>query len=149
MRSAAVFAIGLLAVMPAYASDYDDVINTLNRYEQAYAKGDLAAWTDLCAGNAVIIDNYPPHVWQGTSACADWWKAQAALNAQHGNTNTAFSHREPVLVGGDGNYAYVMMLEKFSYTEAGVPGAFNGLWTVTLQKTSAGWRITSWTWSDR
>ena len=34
---------------------------------------DKGAMTEACAAQASIIDEIPPHAWQGATACADWW----------------------------------------------------------------------------
>ncbi|MBV8117596.1 MAG: nuclear transport factor 2 family protein, partial [Candidatus Eremiobacteraeota bacterium] len=44
---------------------------TVQRFVDAFNRGDVAAVLATCAPRASIIDEVPPHEWQGANACGD------------------------------------------------------------------------------
>ena len=57
---------------PAAASDKSDVMAAVRHYVAAFNKGDTQAANAACTTPAAIIDEFPPHIWQGATACPDW-----------------------------------------------------------------------------
>jgi hypothetical protein len=71
-----------------------------------------------------------------------------AFNKSIGLTDGVTTLKKPRRVDITGDRAYVVAPMDFRYKENGKPGAEIGaLWTVSLQKTPEGWRITGWAWS--
>ena len=60
-----ILAAAVCATVAMAASDKDDVLAVVNRFVDAFNKGDAKTACDLCAVNVVIIDEIPPYVWQG------------------------------------------------------------------------------------
>lgn len=76
MRSSILFVAGAIALsplvlIPAFASDNPEVMATVRQYDDAFNNGDMKAWKALCSDQAIIIDDFAPHVWQGANACGD------------------------------------------------------------------------------
>lgn len=149
MRKAVILALGLLATAPAQAGDFEDIVGTVRHYAEAYNNHNAAAWAALCTDKTVIVDNFGQNVWQGATSCADWYRAQTGLNASNGVTNGGFRIGQITNVVGTDGHAYLVVPVDYTYTGGGKSDSIPGLWTVTLIKTPAGWRITSWTWTDR
>lgn len=151
MRSAILAVIGVLAMVfaevPALASDKTDVVATIKAYNDAFTKGDTAAANALCASPSVVIDDFAPHVWQGTTACADWAAAFAAAAQTNGDTDAVVTIGKSHQLTVTGDRAYAVFSAKFAYKEHGKPVLQPGIWTFTLQKLAAGWRITGWSWA--
>lgn len=57
---------------PVYASDETDLMAAVNRYDNGFNTGDSKVIVGMCSSRAVIIDEFPPYVWQGTNACKNW-----------------------------------------------------------------------------
>jgi ketosteroid isomerase-like protein len=146
MRAALVVLAGVLAATPALASDESDVLATLKAYSDAFNKGDTAAASALCAGQAVVIDDFPPHMWQGASACADWAAALLAAAKEEGDTDLHVAAAKPKQLSVSGDAAYAVLAAKYTYKRNGKPMMQVGLWTFALQKANAGWRIAGWSW---
>jgi hypothetical protein len=74
------FAIALLLLVagPVAASDQDDVMAAVNQFVHAINSGDRNELKNICADQTSIIDEFPPHEWEGTNACAEWANAYAA-----------------------------------------------------------------------
>jgi hypothetical protein len=146
---AAALAAAPLAVSPAKASEKTDVIATVKQYMGSFNKGDKDAMNAACAAQASIIDEFPPHAWQGATACADWWNDNEAFVKKNGITDKNIALRQPSHTEITGDRAYVVVPTTLTYKQHGKPGTEAGeVWTFALQKVSAGWRITGWAWAQ-
>jgi ketosteroid isomerase-like protein len=138
-----------LAIRPAVASDSGAAMATVNGFVSAFNKGSAAGMSALCASPAYILDDFPPHVWTGPTACADWAKALDAANASAGFTDGIVTLGKPWHVNVDGNIAYVVAPASYAYNIHGKPTKETGsVWTVVLKKMAQGWRIISWAWAQ-
>jgi ketosteroid isomerase-like protein len=148
---AAAFAIALMAG-PAHAAELAgekaDVWATVRQYMDAVDKGDMKAMLDECGAQTSIIDEFPPHLWQGTTGCADWANDFAAFSKNNNMTDEAVTLGRPLHVDVNGDRAYVVAEAKYTFRQNGKRTTERGaLWTVALQKIGTNWRITGWTWS--
>jgi ketosteroid isomerase-like protein len=146
MRTTFLILAGLLVALPAAASDESDVLATLKAYSDAFNKGDTGAASALCAGQSVVIDDFPPHVWQGGAGCADWAAALLAAAKQEGDTDLHVATTKPKQLSVSGDAAYAVLPAKYTYKRNGKPMMQVGLWTFALQKAGADWRIAGWSW---
>jgi SnoaL-like domain len=121
----------------------------INQFVAAFNRGDTKAETTLCASPTSIIDDFPPHEWEGPTACADWVHALSAENARDGVTNGVVTLGEPWHVNVNRDRGYVVVPATYSYKLHGKPTTErNSIFTVALRKFSTGWRITGWAWSQ-
>jgi len=147
MRATILASVLVLAAAPALASDRTDVLATVKAYTGAFNKGDTAGAAALCTPQAVIIDDFAPHVWQGATACADWAAGLAAAAKAAGDTDAVVSTGKPLQLIVTGDRAYAVLPAKYIYKENGKPVKEPGLWTFAFQKLDAGWRISGWAWA--
>jgi len=71
----------------------------VRQYIDAFNKGDMDGMAATCAVPASILDGMAPHVWQGPTACKDWYrdvlpaseKAQLAILLVSENCDTKMS----------------------------------------------------------
>ena len=69
-------------------------------------------------------------------------------NRSLGLTDPVVTLGKPRRVDVTGDRAYVVVPTEFNFKEHGKPGKEAGaLFTVALQNSAAGWRITGWAWS--
>lgn len=133
---------------PARASQESAVMATVNQFVGGFNKGDMKSAAAACASPASIVDDFPPHEWQGPTACADWASAYEADAKQSGITAGVVTLGKPWRVDVTGNRAYVVVPTTFSYKDHGKPVNETGaVFTLALQRRSSGWRITGWAWS--
>lgn len=143
-----VFALVFAAALPATASDKSDVVAKIQQFVNGLDKGDVKSATAACASPASIIDEFPPHAWQGVNACADWAKALDAYNKKVGVTDANATIGTPTHVDVSGNRAYFVAPGKYTYKDHGKSMTESGsVFTAVLQKSAAGWRILAWTWA--
>jgi hypothetical protein len=143
----ALFAIALMAGS-ASASDKTDVMVTVRHFVDSFNKGDVKAALGDCAAQTSIIDEIPPHLWQGATGCADWSNDFDAYIRKNGITSPKVTLYGPRHVDVTDDHAYVVISANFTFKQ-------NGKWfsehrsilTVALQKVANGWRITGWAWA--
>ena len=142
-----------LAVVPAAASkaaasDKRDVMAVVNQFNDSLNKGDTKTALAACAAPSSIIDEFPPHQWQGPTACADWANDFDTYNKKYGITHAIAKFGKPRHVDITGDRAYVVVPATYTYKQKGKRVTESGsTLTVALQKVAAGWRITGWAWT--
>jgi len=81
--------------------------------------------------------------------CGDWWNDNDAFYKKNGITDSKMALGEPRHTEVTGDRAYVVVPTTFTYKQNGRPVTeAGGVWTLALQKVSAGWRITGWAYSQ-
>jgi len=132
----------------AAGSDKTDVMATVHQFTDSLNKGDTKTALAACAASSSIIDEFPPHEWQGATACADWANAFEAYNKENGIADPIATLGKPKHVDITGDRAYVVVPATYTYKQNGKRVTESGsILTVALQKSAAGWRMTAWTWA--
>jgi len=143
-------AVLVLAAGLAAASDQTDVMTTVNQFVDGFNKGDMKAASAVCADQASIIDDFPPHAWSGSGACAAWASDYEAFAKQNGLTDGIVTLAKPKHIEVTGDVAYVVIPADFTYMKQGKPTKEQGAtFVLVLKKAAAGWRITAWTWGEQ
>ena len=148
-KSALALTLSLFAFGAAAASDETDAMATVHKWVDAFNKGDGVTATSLCAVKAVIIDDFAPHVWQGSGSCANWYKAYEAFtaNAQISEASVGLGKVSHLEV--DSGHAYLVTPTTLTYKKAGKSVTDKAIVTMSLIKDSSGWRINGWAWADQ
>jgi hypothetical protein len=132
---------------PVCAADAG-VTATVRQFVDGFNTGDPKRAVPACADRAMIIDDFPPHRWEG-SACADWARDVAAANKSAGITGGIVTLGKPWHVTISRNLAYVVVPATYTYKLHGKPVTESGsVFTLVLKKSAAGWRITAWAWAQ-
>lgn len=142
-------AMGMSTSTPVVASDNTDVIAVVHRWTDAFSRRSFNTGILPCAEDAVVIDDFPPHVWQGRGACSKWFKAFEAWASKAGVTNAAIALGEIRHLDFDGGFAYLVAPVTLSYIKGGKPVNFLGAITMTLRKQESGWRVSGVAWADK
>jgi ketosteroid isomerase-like protein len=142
-------AMAMVTFTPVAASDNTEVIAVVHRWTDAFSRRSFNTDISPCAEDAVVIDDLPPHVWQGPGACSDWFKAFEAWASKAGVTNAVITLGEIRHLDFDGGFAYLVAPVTLSYIKAGKPVNFLGMITMTLRKRESGWRISGVAWADQ
>ncbi|MGA3156532.1 MAG: nuclear transport factor 2 family protein [Steroidobacteraceae bacterium] len=140
--------IAFLSGGTAGASEQTEVMAVVHQMVDGFNKGDMKSSLAACADQAVVVDDTPPHVWQGAGACAAWndaFEAWAKTNEVTGVSEAIVKVRH---IDISSDVAYVVQSVGLSWIEKGKPMSEKAIETVTLKKTAAGWRITGWAWAD-
>lgn len=144
---AATIAAAAVAGPPALAAGGPMAV--INQYNDLLNKGDGAAAAKLCGSGVVIIDDFPPHVWQGANTCADWWSAAGAYFKKNGITDNVVTLHKPWRVTVTGDRAYAVIPVTLTYKLNGKPMVESGsVLTAIAQKVGVSWRIKGFSWAQ-
>jgi ketosteroid isomerase-like protein len=141
-------AIALLSTGTAGASEKTDVMAVIHQMVDGFNKGDMKSAAAACADQAVVVDDTPPHVWQGAGACAAWQVAYEAWTKSNDVAGVSEEISKVRHIDINGNVAYVVQSARLRWAEKGKPMSEAAIETITLKKTGSGWRITGWAWAD-
>ena len=138
-----------LALGPAAASNDTDVAAVMRQWVDGFNAGDSPSAVATCATQASLIDDFAPHQWQGTDACARWFSDFRAMARTEGIAHATIKLAQPSHSETSAKFAYVVPPVTLSFERKGKPVTDKGILTVTLSKGTAGWRITGWAWADQ
>ena len=142
---AIVFVAGFLAVTQAATPDETAIMSTINQFVDGFNKGDVKSALATCADETLIIDEFAPHIWHSCSKWSDDYDADAK---KKGITDGVVVLSKPRHVDITNDVAYVVVSANYTYKKSGTLVKQTGsILTVVLQKGTAGWRITAWSWS--
>jgi hypothetical protein len=144
----AALATAVFAAVPGAVAQQKDVMVPVHQFVDGFNKGDSKTALGACAEQTSIIDEFPPHEWHGTGACAQWMNDYDAFAKKDGITDGRVILGTPRHIDVTGDRAYVVIPSNFKFKQKGKPVEEAGsMFTFALQKGAAGWRITGWSWA--
>ena len=147
-RRALLIIAAICAAASTALADTTEPMGAMRQYIDASNKGDMDGMAATCAVPASILDGMAPHVWQGPTACKDWYKDVLTTGEQEGATGYFATLEEPRHVDVSGDRGYVVVSATMTFKVHGKQVTQTGsTLTVALQKLPAGWRITAWAWA--
>ena len=130
----------------AYANDAGIDV-TIKAFADAFNKGDMKAAKALHVAAPVIIDEVPPHLWNGAGAFDQWGadlgKSEAAEGKSGGKVTIGVPTREVV----SGDHAYAISPTTYTFQQKGKTMRERAQMTLALVKDGGQWKIASWTWT--
>ena len=121
---------------------------TIHQYVAAFNQGDTATMAATFASSGQILDGLPPHAWQGPDATLDWYRDVIAEGKSHGATNYVVTLGTPLHNDETSHHAYLVVPATMAFDLNGTRMNQSGaVFTVALQKTEHGWRISAWAWA--
>jgi len=144
-----ILALAFAALMVIRAVGQDaTVMATVQRFVDAFNKGDIKTVVAVCAEQTSIIDEFPPYQWHGPSGCYKWMNDYDADAKKNGITDGVVTLGAPRHVDIDGDRAYVVVPADYAFKQKGKPVTETGSTiTLVLRGREAGWHIAAWTWS--
>lgn len=144
---AAALASAIGAASPAAAADKADALAVARHYDAAFNLADVKTMASYCADDVAIIDDFPPHIWQGATACPDWFGALIAYDKTQGIAHERVTFQKPLHVDVAGDRAYIVVPSVYHYVLNSKATVATGDWTFAMRKVAVGWRITAWSWA--
>jgi hypothetical protein len=124
------------------------VLASVHQFADGFNKGDTKTLLAACADQTSILDEFPPHEWHGTGACATWISDFDADDKKNGITDGVVTLGNPSHADITADRAYVVIPANYNFKQKGKPVSEVGsILTLTLQNGKAGWRITGWAWA--
>ena len=141
-------ALAFLVTASTTATEITDVMACVQRFVDNFNKGDAKAAAAACAEQTSIIDEFPPHEWHGSGACAKWMEDMMRTPKKNGITEGIVTLGAPAHVDVTADHAYVVVPANYTFKQNGKPKKETGSTiTLSLQKGSSGWLITGWAWA--
>jgi ketosteroid isomerase-like protein len=138
--------VGVPGVAQAQTPD-PQIVVPINKFLDAFNKGDMAGAAAAHAKDIVIIDEIPPFAWRGTQALQEWAAALQADSKKNGMSEEKVTLKAPTRIEMAGSDAYAVVPATFTFKQKGVAMHEVSQMTFTLKKEASGWLITSWTWT--
>lgn len=156
MRALVFSLAALLAAIPATSGAATQsgtsgaaAVAAVRQFIDGLNNGDVKSTLAACAPETIIIDEFPPHHWQGRDACSQWLNAFAAYDKAQGISGDFVSLGAPKVTSVTGNYAYVVFPSTYRYKRHGKPVLEDAATlTAALEKMGGVWRITGWAWAQ-
>jgi hypothetical protein len=124
------------------------VVAAVHQFVDGFNKGDMKMLLASCAEQTSILDEFPPHEWHGSGACAKWVNDFDADAKKNGITEGVVTLSNPTHVDITADRAYVVVPANYSFKQKGKPVSEVGsIITLALQKSPAGWKIMGWAWA--
>ena len=140
--------VAALSTAPAATAANAQLEAPIHQFIDAFNKGDVkgAAATHLASGVS-IIDEAPPHHWQGPKAVETWATDLAKDGKAKGMSDESVTlgavKREVVSAAT----AYVIMEATFSFKQKGVTMREPAEMTFAMAKSAGAWKIAGWAWT--
>jgi hypothetical protein len=136
-----------IATMQVVASEVTDAMAPVHQFVDGFNIGDFESAVAACTATASVIDDFPPHAWQGPG-CKEWADGFEAVSKQEGITEARIILGKPRHVDVTNDRAYVVVPVRLEYRIKGTPKKLPSMFTAAIRKEASGWRITGWAWTD-
>jgi len=129
----------------ARAQDSEAVVFApTHQFADAMNAGDVKTASEAYTPSASIIDEFAPHHWNSFS---DWARDADSFFKAADTTGLKITLSAPTNKEIGATFAYAVVPTTLNYVVKGKPTEEKGLFTFSMAKTAAGWRITGWAWS--
>ena len=137
----------LLAGTGAAAAPADEALKAVTTVLDKFNAGDVQAFIDAHAADAVILDEFAPYQWSGQGSVQRWLDDYGKDSTARKISDGHMAYGRPSQAGSDGSSAYVVLPTTYCMTQAGVRKGAEGHMTFILTRTDAGWKIASWAYA--
>jgi ketosteroid isomerase-like protein len=136
-----------LLASAAVAADTPAPIATVQRFLEAFNKGDLKAAEATHAAEVAITDEFPPFHWRGREGFKAWLADLTEHDAASGITDGHMKIGDTIREETSGDGAYVVLATEYTFKQNGTPMREPAQMTFALKKEKTGWRIVGWTFA--
>lgn len=147
VRMAAALTALAFCSVPAAAAPADDAVTAVTTVLDKFNAGDVQAFIEAHASDAVIIDEFAPFAWRGEGSVQRWLGDYARDADARQIKDGRIVYGKPLQASGTDNSAYIVLPTTYCLTQAGQPRAGDGTMTFVMARSTAGWEIASWTYS--
>ena len=123
------------------------VLATVDGALDAAQSGDIKTMRTEYLPDCSFVDEFAPYQWSGPDSMNAYFASAAQMYKQTGMTGTKVSRGSPKYVYATSTSAYVVVPLEVQATVKGTPYRASGTLVFALQRTDAGWKISSQTWA--
>ena len=120
---------------------------TVRKAMDQFNKGDMQDASAAFASDPSIIDEFAPYEWHGPNAVSGWLSAFGDFTKAKGQSNQVVKILSVSRSDVEGDTAYVVLRELYTYKEHGKPMSEMGSAAWTLHNGPDGWKIVSTAWA--
>ena len=106
------------AAASAARSEMTEPMEAVRQYVDAFNKGDVEAMAANCPNATSVLDGLAPHVWQGPTACRDWYRDVLGAGAREGASEYFITLDQPRHVDVTDDRAYVVVPATIDFQSA-------------------------------
>lgn len=151
MRSTSLLIIGLtsalLPIGPALATPAGDATAFVTSIIDKFNKGDANGFVNAHENNAVIIDEFGAHIWNGTGTARQWLSDFMSMSKAEGISGGHMDYGKPLRADSDGKTAYIVLPTKYSYVQKGVKMSETSSLTFVVRLDGSDWKIAGWSFA--
>ena len=145
----ALFAALLLFSIPTNATPESDITDTVQKWFDAFNKGDAKTVVSSCTKDATVLDDFAPYVWQGPNACSKWYSDFRSFVTKSNIIEPSIALGKAQHVDITGDIAYVVIPTTFEFKKDGKPVHETGIIILKMHKSATAWQIAGWAWADQ
>jgi ketosteroid isomerase-like protein len=119
----------------------------IHQFVDAFDKGDMKTAAAAYLPSITIIDEVPPHYWQGSGAFAAWAADLQKQAKAEGLSDETVTLGKVTYAVESGAEAYVVIEATFAFKVKGAAMREAAHMNYALKKTPGGWKIAGWAWS--
>jgi ketosteroid isomerase-like protein len=109
--------------------------------------GDVKAFIAAHQNDALIVDEFSPHVWTGPGSAQHWLDDYAADSKARGISGGRVDYGKPLQANSDGAAAYIVLPTTYRFVQKGTKMSAPGSMTFVMHRAGVDWKIVSWTYS--
>ena len=139
--------LALVASSQGLAAPPSGPVATVRSFIAITGSGDVKSVAAFCTPDAVVVDEFAPHMWTGAGACARWYAAFGGwMKAQHIDQENV-ELGKVLLDQTTGDAAYVVANAVETNTIDGKPMIESARMAFALRNESGNWKLTAVTWA--
>ena len=132
---------------PAPAGPAEDATAAVTTWLDKFNAGDNAAFIAGHAPNAVIVDEFGPHLWTGPNAPQRWLEDFGKDAKAGGITEPRLDYAAPIRASANDNSSYLVLPTIYRMKQGGQAKSAAGTMTFVMTRAGNEWKIASWTYS--
>jgi ketosteroid isomerase-like protein len=132
---------------PATAGPAEDATAAVTTWLDKFNAADVAAFQAAHAPNAVIVDEFGPHLWTGPDAAKRWLDDYGKDAAANGISGGRVDYAAPIRASANDSTAYVVLPTIYRMQQGGKAKSAAGTMTFVMTRAGNEWKIASWTYS--
>ncbi len=150
MRKILMACVFLMTAHLSSAAETPDMMAPVHQFFDSLNKGDMDGAMKACSSNTAITDEFSPFLWQGATACKDWFSDFGVFSKKNNLTFEKVALGKSTQSFVDGDHAYVVMPATFAFKIGDKHQVEKGAKiTAALTKGTDGWAVTAWTWTTK
>ena len=141
------WSMAVLADPAAAPTPADDATKFVTAIIDKFNGGDVKGWVAAQDDNAMIVDEFGPHVWTGPGSPQRWLDDYVKDSTANGVTGGRVDYGKPLQATSDGTTAYIVLPTTYRFVQKDAKMAEPGNMSFVMKRGADGWRIASWTYS--